>query len=459
MEQTENSSVEKETKKGILCAIHPQGGEEECLIGLRELERLLDTAGGETVAILTQLRDAPDSKTVFGSGKVRELSELCTNLEADMVIFDCELSPSQIKSLEDAISRDVQVIDRSMLILDIFAAHARTAEGRLQVELAQLKYTAPRLVGHGKELSRLGGAAKNTGIGSRGPGETKLEIDKRRMKEKIASLEAQLDVVAKNRRTMRTKRERSGVVQCGIVGYTNAGKSTLLNALTGAGILAEDKLFATLDTTTRQYTLPGGGEILLTDTVGFIRNLPHHLIKAFRSTLEEATYADILMIVIDASDPEFAAQTEVTTNLLTELGAGEKPILYVFNKCEAGFPSESLGEVRRLTAGERRDTVFISAKTGAGLTSLAEKLEEMIDTLRGKRHLLLFIPPEKGAVTSVIYQLGDDVEVSYVPDGILVTVTADDVLYGKMREYIVTKEEYDSHMPTDPDADDGTEAN
>lgn len=459
MEQTENSSVEKETKKGILCAIHPQGGEEECLIGLRELERLLDTAGGETVAILTQLRDAPDSKTVFGSGKVRELSELCTNLEADMVIFDCELSPSQIKSLEDAISRDVQVIDRSMLILDIFAAHARTAEGRLQVELAQLKYTAPRLVGHGKELSRLGGAAKNAGIGSRGPGETKLEIDKRRMKEKIASLEAQLDVVAKNRRTMRTKRERSGVVQCGIVGYTNAGKSTLLNALTGAGILAEDKLFATLDTTTRQYTLPGGGEILLTDTVGFIRNLPHHLIKAFRSTLEEATYADILMIVIDASDPEFAAQTEVTTNLLTELGAGEKPILYVFNKCDAGFPSESLGEVRRLTAGERRDTVFISAKTGAGLTSLAEKLEEMIDTLRGKRHLLLFIPPEKGAVTSVIYQLGDDVEVSYVPDGILVTVTADDVLYGKMREYIVTKEEYDSHMPTDPDADDGTEAN
>ena len=229
--------------------------------------------------------------------------------------------------------------------------------------------------------------------------------------------------------------------------------------MTGAGILAEDKLFATLDTTTRQYTLPGGGEILLTDTVGFIRNLPHHLIKAFRSTLEEATYADILMIVIDASDPEFAAQTEVTTNLLTELGAGEKPILYVFNKCDAGFPSESLGEVRRLTAGERRDTVFISAKTGAGLTSLAEKLEEMIDTLRGKRHLLLFIPPEKGAVTSVIYQLGDDVEVSYVPDGILVTVTADDVLYGKMREYIVTKEEYDSHMPTDPDADDGTEAN
>lgn len=447
MEQTENRIAENGTKKGILCAIHPQGGEEECLISLRELERLLDTAGGETVAILTQLRDAPDNKTVFGSGKVRELSELCDNLAADMVIFDCDLSPSQIKSLEDAIARDVQVIDRSMLILDIFAAHARTAEGRLQVELAQLKYTAPRLVGHGKELSRMGGAAKNTGIGSRGPGETKLEIDKRRMKEKIASLEAQLEVVAKNRRTMRTKRERSGVVQCGIVGYTNAGKSTLLNALTGAGILAEDKLFATLDTTTRQYTLPGGSEILLTDTVGFIRNLPHHLIKAFRSTLEEAAFSDILLVVIDASDPEFAAQAEVTTKLLTELGAGDTPILYVFNKCDAGFPAESLGEVRRLTAGEGHETVFISAKTGAGLTQLSEKLEEMIEKLRGKRRVHLFIPPERGAVTSVIYQLGDDVEVSYVPDGILVIVTADDVLFGKIREYVVTEEEYRGHMP------------
>ena len=343
MEQTENKMVEKETKKGSLCAIHPQGGEETCIISLKELERLLDTAGGETVAILTQLRDAPDAKTVFGSGKVRELAELCENLAADMVVFDCDLSPSQIKSLEDAIPREVQVIDRSMLILDIFAAHARTAEGRLQVELAQLKYTAPRLVGHGKELSRLGGAAKNTGIGARGPGETKLEIDKRRMKERIASLESQLETVAKNRRTMRTKRERSGIVQCGIVGYTNAGKSTLLNALTGAGILAEDKLFATLDTTTRQYTLPGGSGILLTDTVGFIRNLPHHLIKAFRSTLEEAAHSDLRIVVLDASDPQFAAQAEVTTNLLTELGAGEKPILYVFNKCDAGFASESLG--------------------------------------------------------------------------------------------------------------------
>lgn len=453
MEQTENKIMDKETKKGILCAIHPQGGEEECLISLRELERLLDTAGGETVAILTQLRETPDNKTVFGSGKVRELSDLCIHLEADMVIFDCELSPAQIKSLEDAISRDVQVMDRSMLILDIFAAHAKTAEGRLQVELAQLKYTAPRLVGYGKELSRMGGAAKNTGIGSRGPGETKLEIDRRRMKEKIVSLEAQLETVAKNRRTMRTKRERSGVVQCGIVGYTNAGKSTLLNALTGAGILAEDKLFATLDTTTRQYTLPNGGEILLTDTVGFIRNLPHHLIKAFRSTLEEATYADILMIVIDASDPELAAQVEVTTNLLMELGAGEKPILYVFNKCDVGFSAGSPGEVRHLTAGERRDAVFISAKTGAGLTSLVEKLEEMIEKLRGKRQLHLFIPPEKGAVTSVIYQLGDDVEVMYVPDGILVRVIAEDVLYGKIREYIVTEEEYASHMPSDMDMD------
>lgn len=454
MEQIEKRT--ESSRKAVLCAVYPQGGEESCLVSLRELERLLDTAGGETAAVLTQLREAPDAKTVIGSGKVRELSDLCENLEADMVIFDCELSPSQIKALEDAIVREVQVLDRSMLILDIFAAHARTAEGRLQVELAQLRYTAPRLVGHGRELSRLGGAAKNTGIGSRGPGETKLEIDKRRMKAKIAALEEELETIAKNRRTMRTKRERSGVVQCGIVGYTNAGKSTLLNALTGAGILAEDKLFATLDTTTRQYTLPGGCEILLTDTVGFIRNLPHHLIKAFRSTLEEATFADILMIVIDTSDPEFAAQTEVTTNLLQELGAGEKPILYVFNKCDAGFPTELLGDIHRLTAGEKRETVFISAKTGAGLTQLAQKLEDMIALLRGSRHLHLFIPPEKGAITSAIYQMGDDVEVFYVPDGILATVTADDKLYGRIREYIVDEEEYNSHMPQTENEEDGS---
>ncbi|MBE6569201.1 MAG: GTPase HflX [Ruminococcaceae bacterium] len=433
--RTNNEQTESTPKRAILCAIHPQNGENECLISLNELERLLETAGGVSLAYMTQMREAPDSKTVFGSGKVKELSDMCTALECELVIFDCELSPSQIKEIENAIENPVQVIDRSMLILDIFADHARTAEGRLQVELAQLRYTAPRLVGHGKELSRLGGAAKSNGIGSRGPGETKLEIDRRRMKEKISALEAELDKVAKNRQTMRSQRERSGIVQCGIVGYTNAGKSTLLNALTGAGILAEDKLFATLDTTTKQYQLPGGVKILLTDTVGFIRNLPHHLIKAFRSTLEEAVYSDILMIVIDASDPEYASQVKVTTELLTELGAGDKPILYVFNKCDCHTDKNELFAMRRLAESTKDEIVFISAKTGAGLDALAEKLESMVN--KGKKRVKLFIPPEDGAVTGLIYQLGDDVEVSYEEDGIHVSVTADEKLLGKIAKYII----------------------
>ncbi|MBQ7921309.1 MAG: GTPase HflX [Clostridia bacterium] len=430
-----NEQAASTPKRAILCAIHPQNGENECLISLHELERLLETAGGVSVAYMTQMREAPDTKTVLGSGKVRELSDMCTELSCDLVIFDCELSPSQIREIENAISEPVQVIDRSMLILDIFADHARTAEGRLQVELAQLRYTAPRLVGHGKELSRLGGTAKSNGIGSRGPGETKLEIDRRRMKEKINALESELEKVAKNRQTMRNQRERSGIIQCGIVGYTNAGKSTLLNALTGAGILAEDKLFATLDTTTKQYQLPGGVKILLTDTVGFIRNLPHHLIKAFRSTLEEAVYSDILMIVIDASDPEFASQVKVTTELLSELGAGDKPILYVFNKCDQHTDKDELYSMKRMAESGKDEIVFISAKTGAGLEALAEKLEGMIN--KGKRRVKLHIPPEDGAVTGIIYQLGDDVDVSYEEDGIHVSVTADEKLLGKIAKYII----------------------
>lgn len=430
----EEKQIEEMRKKGILCAIHKQGEEDECMVSLGELERLLDTAGGDCVAYLTQMRDTPDSKTMLGSGKVTELKTLCENLSADIVVFDCELSPSQIREIEDAIGGSIQVIDRSMLILDIFADHARTAEGRLQVELAQLKYTAPRLVGKGKELSRLGGAAKNTGIGSRGPGETKLEIDRRRIREKITALETELDKVEKNRQTMRSQRLRSGVTQCAIVGYTNAGKSTLLNALTGAGILAEDKLFATLDTTTKQYELPGGAKVLLTDTVGFIRNLPHHLIKAFRSTLEEVKYADILLVVVDASDPECIAQVQVTVDLLTELEAGDKPILFAFNKCDAGLAPEPLLQLKQSAHGENHDMVFISAKTGAGLNQMIEKLERMAGA--GKRKVHLFIPSDKGAVTGLLYQMGEDVELDYREDGIYGVVTADDKLLGKIRPYV-----------------------
>ncbi|MBR4872710.1 MAG: GTPase HflX, partial [Clostridia bacterium] len=257
---------------------------------LAELERLVDTAGGVVVARLIQNKDTPDVRTVIGSGKVKELKDICAANEIDLAVFDIDLSPSQIRNLEDEL--EVSVIDRSMLILDIFALHAVTGEGKLQVELAQLKYTAPRLTGKGAEMSRLGG-----GIGTRGPGESKLESDKRHMHRRITALEAELKVLDKNRRTMRAARDKSGIAKVAIVGYTNAGKSTLLNRLTDAGILAEDKLFATLDPTTRKFELPGGESILLTDTVGFIRNLPHHLVKAFKSTLDEAVYADVLMIL------------------------------------------------------------------------------------------------------------------------------------------------------------------
>lgn len=421
-------------KKTILCAIHPQGGEAQCLSSLNELDRLLETAGGESVGILTQMRDTPDAKTVFGSGKIKELSDMCDTLEAELVVFDGELSPSQIREIEDSISRDVQVIDRSILILDIFADHARTSEGRLQVELAQLRYTAPRLIGKGKELSRQGGAAAGN-IGARGPGETKLEIDRRRIKSRIASLEAELEKVEQNRLTMRHARDKSGIIKCGIVGYTNAGKSTLLNYLTGAGILAEDKLFATLDPTTRQYTTPSGTKLLLTDTVGFIRNLPHHLIKAFKSTLDEAVYSDVLLIVIDASDPEFTEQTEVTSNLLDELGASGKPTVYVFNKCDICTDKDTLINMRRLAVSTNTEVVFISAKTGAGCDKLIEVVEKIANT--GKHRVKLFIPPEEGAVTGILYKDGDDVTVDYREDGIYVEAVVDDKLYAKIKKYII----------------------
>ncbi|MBE6710469.1 MAG: GTPase HflX [Ruminococcaceae bacterium] len=425
----------EEKQKVILCAIHPQNGERECLVSLGELERLCDTADCECVGIVTQCRETPDVRTVLGSGKVKELSDLCESQGASLVIFDRELTPSQIKSIEDDIAAEVTVIDRSMLILDIFADHARTSEGRLQVELAQLRYTSPRLTGRGKELSRQGGTASSGSVGARGPGETKLEIDRRRVKEKIASLEEELRKVEQNRLVMRRQRDKSGLTKCGIVGYTNAGKSTLLNYLTGAGILAENKLFATLDPTTRQFVTPNGTKLLLTDTVGFIRNLPHHLIKAFKSTLDEAVYSDILLIVIDSSDPEFIAQTQVTSELLEELGAAGKPTIYVFNKCDICADRDALIHMKSLAAGTNTDVVFISAVTGAGCDTLVSTIERIASN--GKHRVTLKIPPSDGAVTGLLYKDADDVEMDYQEDGILVRCVVDDKLYAKIKKYIV----------------------
>ena len=403
---------------------------------LDELEGLLKTAGGECVARLTQNKDTPDVRTVIGSGKAAELAYLCAMNDVSLVVFDCELSPSQIRNLEDIVGDKVRVIDRSMLILDIFALHAVTGEGKLQVELAQLKYSAPRLTGHGTELSRLGG-----GIGTRGPGESRLEMDRRHMSRRIHALEAQIAEMDKNRRTMRAARDRSGIPEVAIVGYTNAGKSTLLNRLTDAGILAEDKLFATLDPTTRKYTLPSGEAILLTDTVGFINKLPHHLVSAFRSTLEEVCHADILLILTDASDENFRDQLAVTEQLLGELGAADKPTLYVFNKCDRGMAEH--GRMGVEAASE--NIAYISALTGQGLAQMIEKLDRMVTA--GKRRVTYVIPNREAGELNTLYRLATVESVDYGAEAITVVALADARARGTLRRFAIddvveTEEEY-----------------
>ena len=388
-----------------------------------ELERLLETAGGECVARLTQSKESPDVRTVIGSGKAAELAYLCATNDVTLVVFDCEMSPSQIRNLENILGDEVRVIDRSMLILDIFALHAVTGEGKLQVELAQLKYTAPRLMGRGVELSRLGG-----GIGTRGPGESKLETDRRHLQRRVHALEAQIAEMDKNRKTMRASRDKSGIPEVAIVGYTNAGKSTLLNRLTDAGILAEDKLFATLDPTTRKFYLPCGEPVLLTDTVGFINKLPHHLVRAFRSTLEEACNADILMIIVDASDENFRDQLRVTEYLLCELGAADKPTLYVFNKCDKGMAE--LGAVGREAAD---NVAFISALTGQGVDRMVSLLEGMV--LSDKRRVTYLIPNSEAGALNTLYKNATVENVEYGAEGMTVTVLADARIRGMMRKY------------------------
>ena len=400
---------------------------------LAELCRLADTAGADTIVKLIQNKETPDPRTMIGSGKVAELAYLCENNQIDIIVFDCDLSPSQIRNLEDA-TGGVQVIDRSMLILDIFALHAVTGEGKLQVELAQLKYTAPRLYGKGTELSRLGG-----GIGTRGPGETKLETDKRHIARRAHALEEQIAEMEKNRKTMRVARDRSGLVKIAIVGYTNAGKSTLLNRLTDAGILAEDKLFATLDPTTRKYELPCGESVLLTDTVGFIKKLPHHLINAFRSTLEEACHADILMIVIDASDSEAQEQIKVTEDLLSELGASGKDTIFVFNKCDRGV--FEFAHVGKSAAFE--NVVYISAATGQGIELLVAKIEELI--MNSKRPVTFTIPNSEAGALNILYKNASVQSVDYGAEAIVAVAMADAKTIGMLRKYTDIPEEKEEY--------------
>ena len=353
---------------------------------MEELSDLLETAGGETVGVVMQAKDSPDPRTFIGQGKVEEVKQLVQAMDGDMVIFDNPLSPSQQRVLSEELK--VAVLDRSALILDIFAQRARTREGRLQVELAQYKYLLPRLLGMWTHLERQEGA-----IGTRGPGETQLETDRRHIRKKISKLEEELKDVRRVRATQRERREKNEVPVVAIVGYTNAGKSTLLNHLTGSDIPANNRLFDTLDTTTRMLEISDTCTVLLSDTVGFIRKLPHHLVEAFKATLEELSFADLLLHVIDASNPQWREQAEVVEQLITELGAAQAPCIQVFNKCDLWT-----GDIR--PHGE--NIVSISAKTGEGVDGLIQAIGKRLD--QGNRRVTIHLPYAKGGLLEQLYR-------------------------------------------------------
>ena len=385
---------------------------------LRELGDLAETAGAEVVGEMVQPRDRIDPGAYLGSGKLEELRELVLETGADVVITDDELSPAQQKNLERAL--DVKVLDRTGVILDIFAAHARTSEGKLQVELAQLRYHLSRLSGQGTALSRLGG-----GIGTRGPGEKKLEQDRRAVRSRIGQLRRELEDVVTRRELNRKERMKKGIPVAAVVGYTNAGKSTLCNALTDAGILAEDKLFATLDTTTRELLLPGKQQILITDTVGFIRKLPTELVRAFRSTLEEAAFADYLIHVVDASDPEWETYMKTVYETLDLLEIREKPVLTVFNKMD------KVGEEAHFHDDRAEKTVRISAGTGEGLEDLMDALSELLRN--GKKRIELLLPFEKMSLLSEIRTKGELLTEDYRAEGVYIEAYVPAEIYYRIK--------------------------
>lgn len=394
---TENFTKEK-TDRAVLVGLsaHSLTREENATEeSMEELKDLLETAGGESVGMVLQQKDSPDPRTFIGQGKVDEVRQLVRTMGADMVIFDNALSPSQQRVLGEELK--VGVLDRSALILDIFAQRARTREGRLQVELAQYKYLLPRLIGMWSHLERQEGA-----IGTRGPGETQLETDRRHIRRKISKLEEELRDVRRVRATQRQRREKNEVPVVAIVGYTNAGKSTLLNKLTGAEIPANNRLFDTLDTTTRTLEISDTCTVLLSDTVGFIRKLPHHLVEAFKATLEELSFADLLLHVIDASNPEWREQVQVVDQLILELGAEQTPRIEVFNKCD-----KWTGEIR--PHGE--DIVSISAKTGEGLDKLLEAIGKRLDS--GAKRVTIHLPYDKGGILDQLYQEAKVEQVEY----------------------------------------------
>ncbi len=375
---------------------------------LDELEELAKTAGAITVAKVIQKREAPHPGTYIGKGKIQEIKDLIWELDATGVVCDDELSPVQLKNLENEL--DIKVIDRTVMILEIFAQRASTKEGKIQVELAQLKYRSSRLVGLGKSLSRLGGGA--VGIGAKGPGEKKLEMDRRLIKDRITQLSRELEEVKQSRETTRKQRSKNPVPVIAIVGYTNAGKSTLLNKLTKAGVLEEDKLFATLDPTTRNLELESGQQILLTDTVGFIRKLPHHLINAFRSTLEEAKYADIIIHVVDSSNETVYNQMHVVYETLKDLDVKDKVIITAFNK------QDKLEAEQILKDFNADRTVKISAKTGEGLDALLDNIEDILK--EQKVYIEKVYPYDEAGKIQLIRKYGQLLEEEYQEGGIFV---------------------------------------
>ena len=389
---------------------------------LEELEALLETAGGFCTAKVLQNRHAPDAHSFIGEGKAQEVRMLIEATESTMALFDNELSPGHIRALEEILG--VTVLDRSALILDIFAQRAKTKEGRLQVELAQYKYLLPRLSGMGKSLSRQGG-----GIGTRGPGETKLESDRRHIRERVSRLQAELEQVRQVRAVQRDRRMKNSVPVVAIVGYTNAGKSTLLNKLTGAGIPANNRLFDTLDTTSRQLTVSDNLDVILSDTVGFIAKLPHHLVDAFRATLEELEYADLLLHVIDSSDPNRQEHIQVVDSLISKLAKPGTKVLQCYNKADLVEPED-------IPIGE--DIVKISAANGDGMDDLLKAIENALG--HSRHHIQVTLPYSMGGMVDTLHSSAQVLNVEYTGDGIVVETIVDPILYGKLRNYITAEQ-------------------